>query len=350
MPIKPENEALYPGGSPRSPEWLRIREQALIRAAYKCESCGVPNHTYRQGYKGDPIKIVLTVAHLDHNPRNNVWTNLKVLCQKCHNLTDQADRIQNRKNRREEQAGHKTKEHSTDLSEKLRVREEGMAAFGELPDDSRIFMPFCGFGGMAEAMRTVWPEDRIDAFDIDAACVREWDRQFPLASCRLLDAVKYVFDPAAVYGVADLDAYGSPLKVVSHYLHYAHRAERSLLVLTDGSGYAMHRGKRCYDFEALKFGAVDSVRMDEQLRNWPTIVEEWLRSRVDSVELIASGRGGGNAYKLVWYMAYVIEGGAVRPQVADALPEAVAGEAAQIVRAEDIGMGVDEYDLLARTL
>jgi hypothetical protein len=30
------------------------------------------------------IKIVLTIAHLDHNVENNDYSNLKALCQKCH--------------------------------------------------------------------------------------------------------------------------------------------------------------------------------------------------------------------------------------------------------------------------
>ncbi len=30
------------------------------------------------------IKVVLTVAHLDHDVNNNDYSNLKALCQKCH--------------------------------------------------------------------------------------------------------------------------------------------------------------------------------------------------------------------------------------------------------------------------
>lgn len=99
MPIKPENKKLYPKN------WKEIREQILKRANNKCEFCGVENHSigYRD-YKGNFVKlnenpkendeddvlnnhifrIVLTVAHLDHNPQNNAPENLKALCQKCH--------------------------------------------------------------------------------------------------------------------------------------------------------------------------------------------------------------------------------------------------------------------------
>jgi len=30
------------------------------------------------------IKIILTIAHLDHDINNNDYLNLKALCQKCH--------------------------------------------------------------------------------------------------------------------------------------------------------------------------------------------------------------------------------------------------------------------------
>ena len=41
-------------------------------------------HRVQKDGKVKPIKIVLTVAHLDHNISNNEYSNLKALCQKCH--------------------------------------------------------------------------------------------------------------------------------------------------------------------------------------------------------------------------------------------------------------------------
>lgn len=97
MPIKPENKHLYPKN------WKQIRQNILIRAENRCEFCGVENHA--EGYRdkmgnfiksygmqqeadaldGEKIiKIVLTVAHLDHNPQNCDPKNLRALCQKCH--------------------------------------------------------------------------------------------------------------------------------------------------------------------------------------------------------------------------------------------------------------------------
>lgn len=61
--------------------WKEISLRIRQRAEGKCEFCGAEN------YKPHPItgsKVVLTVAHLDHNPQNCVDENLKALCQRCH--------------------------------------------------------------------------------------------------------------------------------------------------------------------------------------------------------------------------------------------------------------------------
>ncbi len=71
--------------------------------------CGVDN--YSEGYRdqtgkfwtennGIPdyavimkrIKIILTIAHLDHNRDNNKFDNLKALCQRCHLNHDRKNR------------------------------------------------------------------------------------------------------------------------------------------------------------------------------------------------------------------------------------------------------------------
>lgn len=46
------------------------------------------------------IKIILTIAHLDHNIQNNSYDNLAALCQRCHNRLDVHDRVKNRKETR----------------------------------------------------------------------------------------------------------------------------------------------------------------------------------------------------------------------------------------------------------
>ncbi len=64
------------------------------RADNKCEFCGAEN------YKAHPLtgsKVVLTVAHIDHDKSNNRFNNLKALCQKCHLNHDLPHHIKNRK-------------------------------------------------------------------------------------------------------------------------------------------------------------------------------------------------------------------------------------------------------------
>ena len=100
------------------PNWkTEIRPRILKRADNKCETCGVKNKSIVRRWKSKPekyvywnnknqkileksplaemwlnhelkkpIKIILTVAHLDHDPEN--WEvkddRLKALCQRCH--------------------------------------------------------------------------------------------------------------------------------------------------------------------------------------------------------------------------------------------------------------------------
>ena len=124
MPIKAENRARYPK------DWPEISQRIRQRANYRCEFCGVPDkelggrsaagiwHKARplgekllrlewpkegtqawcNGHDIGPLRIVriiLTVAHLDHQPENCDPANLKALCQRCHNRYDQPHRKKN---------------------------------------------------------------------------------------------------------------------------------------------------------------------------------------------------------------------------------------------------------------
>jgi hypothetical protein len=62
-------------------DWERIRDRVKRRSGNRCELCGANNG------QPNPIsgsKVVLTVAHLDHDIGNNNPENLKHLCQRCH--------------------------------------------------------------------------------------------------------------------------------------------------------------------------------------------------------------------------------------------------------------------------
>ncbi len=108
MPI---DYSIYP------PNWKdEIRPRELKKAGFKCAKCKVRHKVY--GYRNSRkvfvecddfmikwakdhnlkiIRIILTVAHLDHDPEN--WDNprLMVLCQQCHNQYDAPQRALNRK-------------------------------------------------------------------------------------------------------------------------------------------------------------------------------------------------------------------------------------------------------------
>jgi 5-methylcytosine-specific restriction endonuclease McrA len=97
MPISKEKKKLYPGN------WKEISKRIRFeRAKNKCEFCGAEN------YKPHPItgsKVILTVAHLDHNPKNNNNENLKALCQKCHLTYDAKHHAENARKTRDKNLG-----------------------------------------------------------------------------------------------------------------------------------------------------------------------------------------------------------------------------------------------------
>jgi 5-methylcytosine-specific restriction endonuclease McrA len=101
--------------------FTEIRPAVLARDGNKCAFCGAPNHAlvYREqnnpgkwhlwpegmqgeallldGYKA--VKIVLTVAHLDHDHNNHAveLDKLRALCQRCHLKHDIKHHVENRK-------------------------------------------------------------------------------------------------------------------------------------------------------------------------------------------------------------------------------------------------------------
>lgn len=118
MPIRAERALLYPGGSIRSPEWRAIRKAVGKRSGWRCETCGAPHMTIvaRGFYNGREaylvvdtghvfcaetgikmaemrlsdfnarrvLKIVLTVAHLNHDESCTDLEQMKHLCQRHH--------------------------------------------------------------------------------------------------------------------------------------------------------------------------------------------------------------------------------------------------------------------------
>lgn len=108
MPIRPEQRALYPVDWPQISDRIRFE-----RAKRLCEctgQCGTSHdgddpagawEGWLAGYNAEPqrgrctavhlqphpvtsSKVVLTVAHLDHQPEHCDDDNLLALCQRCH--------------------------------------------------------------------------------------------------------------------------------------------------------------------------------------------------------------------------------------------------------------------------
>jgi hypothetical protein len=139
MPIRKNLRHLY------GTNWRAvIRPRILARAANRCERCGKPNHTRvattsgkgifgpwmvwaitdaenlvvsdwtddrrewasvetydRENPEFRHIRVVLTVAHLNHEPADNRDENLKALCQWCHLIHDLTHHHESRAHRKD---------------------------------------------------------------------------------------------------------------------------------------------------------------------------------------------------------------------------------------------------------
>lgn len=83
------------------PDWKWIRRQILDQAEHACEFCGVANYSMRGS-----TRIVLTIAHLNHDLRDNDPSGLRALCQRCHLAWDQEHHQRNAANTRRLKQAH----------------------------------------------------------------------------------------------------------------------------------------------------------------------------------------------------------------------------------------------------
>jgi len=92
------------------PDWKETRARILKRADNQCEcqgECGL-HHDHRcTELNGMPAKwangkVVLTIAHLDHDEEN--WgvddSRLKAMCQRCHLRYDAPEKARRRKSKK----------------------------------------------------------------------------------------------------------------------------------------------------------------------------------------------------------------------------------------------------------
>jgi hypothetical protein len=102
VPISKDNDALYPGGSTKSQLWQDLRAWVALRSGNRCE--GSPRYPDCRAENGKPhpftgSKVVLTVAHVDHDRGRNGPEDLRHWCQRCHLTHDAPMKAQQRKTR-----------------------------------------------------------------------------------------------------------------------------------------------------------------------------------------------------------------------------------------------------------
>ena len=89
MPIRPENRKRYPTEWPELSRFIRFK-----RAGGRCEchgecgadGCGPERCSAVHGYPAPVSRkpVVLTTAHLNHQPEDCRPENLQAMCQRCH--------------------------------------------------------------------------------------------------------------------------------------------------------------------------------------------------------------------------------------------------------------------------
>jgi len=95
------------------PNWKEIVEWIRRRSGNRCEctgECGLHEGRRCIERNGEPATyakgtIVLTTAHLDHDPGNNVPDNLKHMCQRCHLRVDRFQHAYNSRITRDAKKG-----------------------------------------------------------------------------------------------------------------------------------------------------------------------------------------------------------------------------------------------------
>ena len=127
MPLSPDFRNLKDANGDfvyRGPAWKARRERLLERCGHKCERCRVPNLTTVQRGKGGSwavgefwfswdgtprhlwervrmVRIILTMAHLTHDPLRNDDADLAMFCQWCHLNYDKMQHRETRCNRKD---------------------------------------------------------------------------------------------------------------------------------------------------------------------------------------------------------------------------------------------------------
>ena len=94
MPIK--DWSRYPKN------WREIRHVILERAGHCCEGSPTYPDCRARNHEPHPVsgkRVVLTIAHLDHQPEHCDPANLRAWCQRCHVTYDAKHHARTRKRR-----------------------------------------------------------------------------------------------------------------------------------------------------------------------------------------------------------------------------------------------------------
>lgn len=65
------------------PNFARRARYRKKRVKYTCEKCGAKQGDERMSKSGRPYKVVVSAAHVNHDPEN-ARAKLLILCQVCH--------------------------------------------------------------------------------------------------------------------------------------------------------------------------------------------------------------------------------------------------------------------------
>ena len=94
------------------PKWSLIVRLIRKRSGDRCE--GSPTYPgcraiNKQFHPATGSLVVLTVAHMDHDKKNNRFWNLRHFCQRCHLIHDIGQHVMNRKYGRNHKGDHQLK-------------------------------------------------------------------------------------------------------------------------------------------------------------------------------------------------------------------------------------------------
>src|SRR3990167_5136352 len=102
MPIRPEMKNAYPRNWPAISRHIRfVRAESRCECAGQCDLHHGRRCEERHGIKASWAKgrVVLTTAHLNHDPRDCREENLLAMCNRCHLRYDREHHAKTRRSK-----------------------------------------------------------------------------------------------------------------------------------------------------------------------------------------------------------------------------------------------------------